>query len=115
VLISAATKPLVSVTSSECGRPGSVQGQPFPAPGSAEWPAGHASAYRDGFAEIWELPSPAPVSHSDLSSEMAPLPATTQGVPRPRGRVGSGYGPLRLSLDPCPPGQYLRGWTASDS
>ncbi len=38
-----------------------VQGQPFPAPGSSTWPAGPRLVYRDGFAEIWELPAAARV------------------------------------------------------
>jgi hypothetical protein len=38
-----------------------VQGQPFPAPGSEAWPVGPRRVYRDGFAEIWQLPSTAPL------------------------------------------------------
>ena len=37
-----------------------VQGQAFPAVGSAAWPVGPRLVYRDGFAEIWQLPEPAP-------------------------------------------------------
>jgi hypothetical protein len=35
-----------------------LKGQPFPAVGSPPWPAGPRLVYRDGFAEIWQLPSP---------------------------------------------------------
>jgi hypothetical protein len=37
-----------------------LKGKPFPATGSPAWPSGPRLTYRDGFAEIWELPSAAP-------------------------------------------------------
>ncbi len=38
-----------------------VQGIPFPSPNSPAWPAGPRLVYKDGVAEIWELPGAAPV------------------------------------------------------
>ena len=38
-----------------------VQDAPFPAKGSAPWPFGPRLVYRDSFAEVWELPTAAPV------------------------------------------------------
>ncbi|MHB1710023.1 MAG: hypothetical protein ACYCV7_01270, partial [Acidimicrobiales bacterium] len=35
-------------------------GHPFPTPGTPSWPQGPRVVYRGRFAEIWELPSPAP-------------------------------------------------------
>ncbi len=53
-----------------------IQGQPFPAAGTPPWPLGPRLVYRDTFAEIWELPTAAPV--------FSVTPAT------PSGRVGAG-------------------------
>jgi hypothetical protein len=36
-----------------------LKGKPFPAAGAPAWPAGPRLVYRDGFAEIWQLPAPA--------------------------------------------------------
>jgi len=38
-----------------------VVGSRFPTPGTPPWPAGPRVVYRDSFAEIWQLPAPAPV------------------------------------------------------
>lgn len=38
-----------------------VQGTPFPPPGTAPWPLGPRRVFRDAYAEVWELPHPAPV------------------------------------------------------
>ena len=38
-----------------------VQDAPFPAVGSPPWPGGPRRVYRDSYAEIWELPGPAPM------------------------------------------------------
>jgi hypothetical protein len=35
-------------------------GSPFPSPGTPGWPAGPRLVHRDVWAEIWELPAPAP-------------------------------------------------------
>jgi hypothetical protein len=35
-------------------------GSPFPSPGTPVWPAGPRLVHRDVWAEIWELPDPAP-------------------------------------------------------
>ena len=61
-----------------------VQGQPFPPPGSPPWPAGPRLVHRDGFAEIWELPSSTPVF--SLRS-----PDRHGGLPRSCVVTGSGW------------------------
>ena len=38
-----------------------VFGAPFPTAGTAAWPGGPRVVYHDSFAEIWELPTPAPL------------------------------------------------------
>ncbi|HWD51482.1 MAG TPA: hypothetical protein VG412_03715 [Acidimicrobiales bacterium] len=38
-----------------------VVGSRFPTPGTAAWPTGPRVVYRDSFAEIWQLPTPAPL------------------------------------------------------
>jgi len=44
-------------------------GSPFPSPGTPGWPAGPRLVHRDVWAEIWELPHPAPA----FSLEGAPM------------------------------------------
>ncbi len=62
-----------------------LKGQPFPATGTPAWPAGPRRVYRDGFAEIWQLPSPAPafslrsVPAASGSSVVAGCSVVTQG------------------------------------
>ncbi len=73
-----------------------VQGQPFPPPGSPPWPAGPRLVHRDGFAEIWELPSSAPVfSLRSLPSRPTagrPAPSVRHGgLPRTCVVTGSGW------------------------
>ncbi|MGA2835934.1 MAG: hypothetical protein ABSF84_04995 [Acidimicrobiales bacterium] len=77
-------------------------GSPFPSPGTPPWPAGPRLVHRDGFAEIWELPDPAPA----FSLEDAPGCTA----------AAAGWDEVRVS---CPhPAtlvrrvQYAPGWTA---
>ena len=67
-----------------------VQGQPFPPPGSPPWPAGPRLVHRDGFAEIWELPSSAPVF------SLRSLPSRPPGS-RPSSRIGMAAFPAPAS------------------
>ena len=60
-----------------------LKGQPFPATGAPPWPAGPRRVYRDGFAEIWQLPAPAPAFGlrpvSPVGVNSAPCSVTTRG------------------------------------
>ena len=57
--------------------------KPFPAAGSPPWPAGPRRVYRDGFAEIWQLPSAAPAFSlrpvPPAGSSTSPCTVITQG------------------------------------
>jgi hypothetical protein len=93
-----------------------VQGQAFPAVGSAAWPAGPRLVYRDGFAEIWQLPGPAPafslrsVSSGVGNGNGSALPASCRivgvGWDRATVRCSQPSTLVRRTL-------YLPGWTAA--
>ncbi|HZL32387.1 MAG TPA: hypothetical protein VFC81_00245, partial [Verrucomicrobiae bacterium] len=86
-----------------------VQGQPFPAAGSPPWPAGPRLAYRDGFAEIWQLPSPAPVfslSSAPASANAGPCMVVANGLDE---AVVHCSHPTTLVRRV----QYMKGWMAS--
>jgi hypothetical protein len=73
-----------------------VQGQPFPPPGSPPWPTGPRLVHRDGFAQIWELPSSAPVFslRSLPSRPPGSRPSSSDrhgGLPRSCVVTGSGW------------------------
>ena len=59
-------------------------GHPFPAPDSPPWPNGPRRVYRDGFAEIWELPGAASAFSlvADGHAGLAGCTAVTQGWDR---------------------------------
>jgi hypothetical protein len=85
-----------------------VQGQPFPPPGSPAWPNGPRRVYRDGFAEIWQLPAPAP---------LFTLRPVAGGLPASCGVVGDGWDQATVH---CPrPSTLVRhtlfmpGWTVT--
>jgi hypothetical protein len=61
-----------------------LRGKPFPAAGAPAWPDGPRRVYRDGFAEIWELPSASPAftlrpdpAGANPSSTQAEVPRCT--------------------------------------
>jgi hypothetical protein len=93
-----------------------VQGQVFPAVGMAAWPAGPRMVYRDGFAEIWQLPRPAtvfslrPASNRVGNSNGSALPASCRVV-----GVGWDQATVRCSQPSTLVRRtlYLPGWTAS--
>jgi hypothetical protein len=92
-----------------------VTGRPFPAAGSPRWPAGPRLAYRDTFAEIWELPMPAPI-FSAVAGNHYRLAATANTSPE-CSVVSSG---TDAAVVDCTHGatvlrrvQYVPGWTAS--
>jgi hypothetical protein len=77
-------------------------GSPFPSSGTPPWPAGPRLVHRDGFAEIWQLPDPAPAFSLDDA------PGCTA--------IADGWDEVRIS---CPHPvtlvrrvQYAPGWTA---
>lgn len=86
-----------------------VQGQPFPAAGSPAWPSGPRLVHRDAFAEIWELPTAAPL-----------FSATAPGSPGPEAACAvTGSGRDEVAVD-CPhPSTLVRrvqfeaGWSAT--
>lgn len=92
-----------------------LQGSPFPPAGSPPWPAGPRRVYIDKFAEIWELPQPAPAFSllSDGSS------GGGSGVTPPvKGCTVTANGWAEATVV-CPHpvtlvrrAQYLAGWSA---
>ena len=91
-----------------------VQGQPFPAVGSPPWPMGPRRVYRDGFAEIWQLPTPAPVF------SLRPIAHTGHlGSPLPSRCTVAGSGWDGATVRCTRPSVLVRqvlampGWTAS--
>jgi hypothetical protein len=94
-----------------------VQGQPFPAAGAPPWPAGPRLAYRDGFAEIWELASTTPVF-----SLRAATPARGEvKQPLPAHCTVSGRGWDQATVRCAQPSTLVRrvlfmpGWTATSN
>ncbi len=89
-----------------------LQGGAFPAPGSPAWPAGPRRVYRDGFAEIWQLPTAAPAFS---------VRPTGPGFRNPAGApctvTGSGWDVATVRC--TRPSvltrrvQYIPGWTAT--
>jgi hypothetical protein len=57
-----------------------AQRQPFPATGTAPWPVGPRLVYRDGFAEIWQLPAAAPVFSLKIASTRGAAPGTCTAI-----------------------------------
>jgi hypothetical protein len=91
-----------------------VQGSPYPAPGTAPWPTGPRRVYRDGFAEIWQLPTPAPVY------SLRPITNTGRpGSPLPSRCTVAGTGWDGATVHCSRPSVLVRqvlaitGWTAS--
>ncbi len=92
-----------------------VQGHPFPAPGTPAWPSGPRRVYRDSFAEIWELPAPAPafavtpVSGGGPSAGSGTAPACTV--------VGHGWDVATVTCSRpsvlTRQVQYIPGWSAT--
>ena len=78
-----------------------IQGTQWPAPGSPAWPAGPRLVYRDGFAEIWQLPAAAPAFSAGPGCSVAVhgWDAATVTCPHPSVLL------RRV--------QYLPGWTAT--
>ncbi len=87
-----------------------VLGHPFPAPGSPAWPAGPRLVYRDGFAEIWELPSAAPLFSARAGGPGATGHAVTCTVrwSTPDAAVARCPHPATLVRRE----QFMPGWTA---
>ena len=97
-----------------------VQGHPFPAIGTPAWPAGPRLVYRDGFAEIWQLPTAAPAfslqsvatgtaSGGSTGAVTGPAPGCTvvaQGWDQATVRCRRPSVLLRRV-------QYMPGWTAT--
>jgi hypothetical protein len=87
-----------------------IQGQPFPGAGSPPWPLGPRLVYHDNFAEIWELPHPAPAFSLTpvVGAGRSPDPSCTV--------VGSGWDRATIRcLHPTTlirKVQYVPGWTA---
>ena len=90
-----------------------VQGQPFPAPGTPPWPAGPRLVYRDGFAEIWELPQNAPVF------SLKPVGGAGASTPLPSSCAAHGSGWDEVTVHCHQPSTLVRrvlfmpGWTVS--
>ncbi len=90
-----------------------LQESPFPAAGTASWPAGPRLVHRDTLSEIWELPTPAP----PFSLEAPHSAASSPSLPRSCGVTSLGWDRATVR---CPrPSvlvrrvQYLPGWSAS--
>ena len=90
-----------------------VLGQPFPAAGSPPWPAGPRLVYHDTFAEIWQLPAPAPVFSLAVTAPAAgggrvDTPCTVTGVGWDQATVHCSQPSVLVRRV-----QYLPGWTAT--
>jgi hypothetical protein len=92
-----------------------VQSQPFPASGSTPWPAGPRLVYHDTFAEIWELPTAAPVF--SLRPRTDGMTGATPSLPRTCTASGMGSDQARVRCSR--PSilvrrvQFMPGWTAT--
>ena len=86
------------------------QDQPFPAHGSVPWPVGPRLVYHDGFAEIWELPSAAPVFSLRMSGDRraAPGSCTVTGVGWDQAKVHCSRPSVLVRRV-----EFMPGWTAS--
>jgi hypothetical protein len=94
-----------------------VQGQPFPAAARPPWPAGPRLVYRDGFAEIWELPVVSPVfSLAPVAMGSGPSPGR---LPASCTVVGHGWD--QATVHCSEPSELVRrvlfmpGWTATSA
>ncbi|MGO8872482.1 MAG: hypothetical protein ACLQPH_13970 [Acidimicrobiales bacterium] len=91
-----------------------VAGEPFPAHGAPAWPDGSRLVYRDGFAEIWELPAAAPVFSLAAASpgvgHNGAAGCRVNGDGWDTARVICGHRSVLIRRV-----QYLPGWTASSS
>ncbi len=92
-----------------------VLGSRFPTPGTAPWPRGPRVVYRDRFAEIWQLPSPAPLFSLLPASPRNSVDTSFVGA----GCSVTGDGPDQATVTCTRPSVLLRqvadipGWSAS--
>jgi len=94
-----------------------IEGRPFPAPGSPPWPSGPRRVYRDRFAEIWQLPAPAPAFSATPVGAGSAARTGTGSIGVTCTLVVHGWDAARVT---CPrPSvltrqvQYIPGWTAT--
>lgn len=98
-------------------------GVPFPLPGAVPWPIGPRLVYRDIFAEIWQLPNPAPlfsleaVPKSPTPARSGRSAATVDTVPASCSLTAQGFD--EAMVDCARPVvvvrrvQYMPGWSVS--
>lgn len=86
-----------------------AQGRAYPVPGTAPWPVGPREVYRDGFAEIWQLPSSAPVFSLRVPGVGAvPGSCAANGVGWDRAKVHCSRRSVLIRRV-----QFMPGWTAT--